>query len=81
MIEEKLAAAMAQVQGEKGTADERRKKAESVCITEKSLNQINKMMVKWLQGYIDRADKVYEGIKKVMDYRSKEGWFDRKGPN
>lgn len=30
-------------------------------------------------GCIARADKVYEGVKKVMDYRSREGWFDRKG--
>ena len=30
------------------------------------------------RGTFDRADKVYEGIKKVMDFRAREGWFDRK---
>lgn len=38
-----------------------------------------KLIIRSIQGCIDRADKVYEGVKKVMDFRSKEGFFDRKG--
>lgn len=42
-------------------------------------NAVNKVIIKGIEGCIARADKVYEGVKKVMDYRSREGWFDRKG--
>ncbi len=80
-IDGKVAKALDDLRGEKGTAEERKKKAELSCIDERGLNVVNKMMVKGLQSYIDRADKVYEGLKKVLDYRSKEGYFDRRGPN
>lgn len=78
-IDGKVAQALADLQGTKGTAEERKKKAEMTCIDEKSLNQVNKMMIRGIQGSIERADKVYEGIKKVLDFRGKEGWYDRKG--
>ena len=65
----------------KGTADERKKKAEAEFITEKEKIAVYKQIVRGLQAYIERADKTYEGVKKVLDYRAKEGWFDRKGPN
>jgi len=80
-IEGKVTKALADLNGEKGTVEERKKKAEMTCLDEKRLNQVNKMMIRGLQGYIDRADKVYEGVKKIMDTRGKEGYFDRKGPN
>lgn len=64
----------------KGTAEERRKRAESLYIDEKQKAAVNKQIVKGLTAYIERADKTYEGLKKVMDYRSKEGYFDRRGP-
>ncbi len=64
--------------GQKGTADERKKQAEMTFLSDKIENAVNKLIIKSIQGCIDRADKAYEGIKKVMDYRSKEGWFDRK---
>ena len=64
--------------GQKGSAEERKRKAELLMLDERTASAANKAIVRGLQGYIDRADKVYEGIKKVMDYRAREGWFDRK---
>ena len=65
--------------GMKGTAEERKRMAEFGLMDEKIQNAVNKLVVKGIEGCIARADKVYEGVKKVMDYRSREGWFDRKG--
>ena len=65
--------------GMKGTAEERKRMAEFGLMDEKIQNAVNKLVVKGIEGCIARADKVYEGVKKVMDYRSHEGWFDRKG--
>ena len=63
----------------KGAAEERKKKAEMTVLDERVQNAVNKLIIRSIQGCIDRADKVYEGVKKVMDFRSKEGFFDRKG--
>lgn len=67
--------------GEKGNADERRRRAELEVLKERTASLTNKTIIKGLQSCIERADKVYEGIKKVMDYRARESWFDRKGPS
>lgn len=79
-LEAESTIAATQLIGTKGSAEERRKKAELVTLDERIQNTVNKLIIKGIQGSIERADKVYEGVKKVMDYRSKEGWFDRKGP-
>lgn len=78
-IEAKITATLVGLTGAKGTAEERKKQAESVFLDERLENAVKKLIIKGIQGCIDRADKVYEGIKKVMDFRSKEGLFDRKG--
>lgn len=79
-LEAESTIAATQLIGTKGSAEERRKKAELATLDERIQNTVNKLVIKGIQGSIERADKVYEGVKKVMDYRSKEGWFDRKGP-
>jgi len=79
-IEAKVTVALSRLTGTKGAVEERKKKAEMVALDERMQNMVNKLIIKGIQGQIDRADKVYEGVKKVMDYRAKEGWFDRKGP-
>jgi len=79
-LEAEVTVALAKLTGMKGAAEERKRKAELTVLDERVQNTVNKLIIKGIQGCIDRADKVYEGIKKVMDYRSKEGWFDRKGP-
>ena len=62
-----------------GNAAERMRYAEQMEYNSVVTNTVNKLVSKGIQSYIERADKVYEGVKKVLDYRSKEGWFDRKG--
>ena len=77
-IEARITEHISTLIGSKGNADERKRKAELLELDERTISLTNKTIVKGLQAYIERADKVYEGIKKVMDYRSKEMWFDRK---
>jgi len=79
-LDARVTATLAQMAGVKGTAEERKKMAELEVLDERVQNAVSKLIIKGIQACIERADKVYEGIKKVMDYRSKEGWFDRKGP-
>ena len=80
-IESKVTQRAASLMGEKGNADERKRRAELEVLTERTVSLANKTIIKGLQSCIDRADKVYEGVKKVMDFRARESWFDRKGPS
>ena len=80
-IESKVTQRAGALMGEKGNADERKRRAELEVLTERTVSLANKTIIKGLQSCIDRADKVYEGVKKVMDFRARESWFDRKGPS
>lgn len=80
-IDARVTEAISEMIGTKGNADERKRRAELLVLDERTMSAANKAIVKGLQAYIDRADKVYEGIKKVMDFRAREGWFDRKSVN
>lgn len=80
-VEANITKAVSEMIGTRGSAEERKKKAELLYLDERATSAANKAIIRGLQGYIDRADKVYEGIKKVMDFRAREGWFDRKEPN
>ena len=78
-LDANVAVELSKLIGTKGAAEERKKKAEMSVLDERVQNAVNKLIIRGIQGCIDRADKVYEGVKKVMDFRSKEGFFDRKG--
>ena len=78
-LDAKVAVELSRLIGTKGAAEERKKKAEMSVLDERVQNAVNKLIIRGIQGCIDRADKVYEGVKKVMDFRSKEGFFDGKG--
>lgn len=80
-IEAQVTQRAAALVGEKGNADERKRRAELEVLKERTVSLANKTIIKGLQSCIDRADKVYEGVKKVMDFRARESWFDRKGPS
>lgn len=80
-IEAKVTQHMTALIKEKGNADERKRRAELAVLDERTISAANKTIIKGLQSCIDRADKVYEGVKKVMDFRARESWFDRKGPS
>lgn len=79
-LDAEMTVSLSKLLGTKGTVEERKRTAELTVLDERIQNAVNKLIIRGIQGSIERADKVYEGIKKVMDYRSKEGWFDRKGP-
>ena len=78
-LDANMTVSLSSLVGTKGTAEERKRMAEFGLLDEKIQNAVNKVIIKGIEGCIARADKVYEGVKKVMDYRSREGWFDRKG--
>ncbi len=78
LLEARLAAASSSLAGAKMTVDEKKKASELQVFSEKINDISSKNIIKGLQDTINRADKVYEGIKKVMDYRAKEGFFERK---
>jgi len=63
-----------------GTAVERNKRAELKYADRRLENVTMKQYIKSMQELIVRADKVYEGIKKTLDYRAREMWYDRKNP-
>lgn len=61
-----------------GTASERMREAE-LTVADKRLEIVAmKQYVSTIQDIIHRADKLYEGIKKTLDYRGREIWFDNK---
>jgi hypothetical protein len=56
----------------KGDAKERLRFAEQGAELEKLVSIIKKQVYQNLKSYIERADKIYEGIKKVLDGRNEE---------
>lgn len=60
------------------TLSERTKIAESEMFEDISENIAQKQYIKSIQDLIVRADKLYEGVKKTLDYRGRELWFDNK---
>lgn len=74
----KLTIAQLSLADAKGTVSDKKNMAESHVLYEKVQNSASKAIVKGIQDTIERGDKLYEGIKKVMDFRAKEGWYDRK---
>ena len=79
-IEARVTQSITDMIGQKGCADERKRKAELLVLDERATSAANKAIVRGLQGYIDRADKVYEGIKKGHGFPAPRGGvgFDRK---
>ena len=62
----------------KGDAKERLRRAEHMNEDIVLPNEMLKQKIKALQNYIERADKVYEGVKKIIDSKNREWNFDNK---
>lgn len=62
----------------RGDAKERQRRAEAMNETEVLRNEASRQIIIAMQMTIQRADKVYEGVKKVIDARSRENNFDKK---
>ncbi len=66
------------IKGEKGDAREKMKRAEASCTSDRVAEALNKQICMNLKEAIVRADKVYEGIKKILDARMRENDYNRK---
>ena len=66
------------IKGEKGDAREKMKRAEASCTSDRIVEALNKQISINLKETISRADKVYEGIKKILDARMRENEYNRK---
>ena len=66
------------IKGEKGEAREKMKRAEAHSVEDKIVDVIDKQICQNLKDVIVRADRVYEGIKKVIDGRIRENDYNRK---
>ena len=62
----------------KGNAPERLKKAEASQFKSRIVDVLDAQVCSNFKNMIQRADKVYEGIKKVLDARARENDFNRK---
>lgn len=65
-------------QEKKGDARERQKKAEVINQQKILADKAAWQIINAFKDAVERADKVYEGIKKIIDARAREGNFDRK---
>lgn len=63
---------------EKGEAREKMKRAEAICLNDRIVEELNKQICLNLRDVVTRADKVYEGVKKILDIRMRENEYNRK---
>ena len=70
--------AITQLIGTKGDAKERLRRAEALSGDDLLHDLVCSEIVSALQQTIVRADKVYEGVRKIIDAKSREFAFDRK---
>lgn len=75
---EKVVEKIQELRGEKGDAREKMKRAEASFTNDRVIEVLNKHIYMNLKETIARADKVYEGLKKIMDARTRENEFNRK---
>lgn len=66
------------LQGSKGDATERKRRAEEMSKDDVLADIVTQQIVTALQATVQRADKVYEGVKKVIDCKSREYNYDGK---
>lgn len=62
----------------KGDARERQRRAECMNDLDILSDETARQIVQAMQTAIIRADKVYEGVKKIIDAKARESNFDRK---
>lgn len=78
IINEKVIYRLGELKGEKGDAREKMKRAEAYYTDDRIVELLNKQICLNLKESITRADKVYEGIKKILDARTRENEYNRK---
>lgn len=78
MTETHITDCIVQLQNTKGDAKERQRRAEAMNKEEVLSDVVAEQIVAALQATVQRADKVYEGVKKIIDAKTREANFDRK---
>ena len=78
LLETQITDSIVMLQNTKGDAKERQRRAEAMSKDDVLADIAAEEVVNALQAMIQRADKVYEGIKKVIDAKTKEMAFDAK---
>ena len=78
VTENKITDSITMLRESKGDARERQRRAESMNDMDVLADEAARQIVQAMQSVIIRADKVYEGIKKVIDAKTREVNFDRK---
>lgn len=64
--------------GEKKTVKEKQAWADIQVSDRNMVNAAKRQAIKNIQLAIERADKTYEGIKKVMDLYNRDAWINKK---
>lgn len=78
MVETQITESIVMLQGSKGDASERKRRAEAMSKDDVLADIVTQQIIAALQATVQRADKVYEGIKKVIDCKSREMNYDGK---
>ena len=78
IVDTQIVAELERIRGEKGDAKERMKKAEASQFKDRIVQLLDAQICSNYKTIIQRADKVYEGVKKVLDARARENDFNRK---
>lgn len=78
ITETRITESMVLLQGQKGDAKERQRRAEAMSKEDMLVDITTQTIITALQATVQRADKVYEGIKKIIDAKSKEMTIDMK---
>lgn len=78
LTEAKVTDAIVLLQNTKGDARERQRRAEAMAKDDVVEDIVSQQIVAALQATVQRADKVYEGVKKIIDAKSREFNYDNK---
>ena len=78
MIDAQVIETLETLRGEKGDSREKMKRAEASQLSDRIVEALNRQVANNIKEIIIRADKVYEGVKKLIDARSRENEYNRK---
>lgn len=78
LLDTQITDSIVMLQNTKGDAKERQRRAEAMSKEDVLADIAAQEVINALQAMIQRADKIYEGIKKVIDARGREMNFDSK---
>ena len=78
VVDSQVVEALEEFRGQKGDAREKMKRAEASQFKSRVVELLDAQVCSNLKNAILRADKVYEGVKKILDARMRENEFNRK---